>query len=161
MTQIQVSLGAVLGDKNFTVLKRTHGARIHIDIGVELEQGDLDTPGLQDRCQGSRGNTLTKRRNHTTCDEDVMRHISLLLRCIARQKNTHTAPGGSDFDGCESCEKMGSQATRKPQPAQSKAMLMLRSQWGRKRVSPGLAAAAQRLESHSQRSPTASNSPAR
>ncbi len=58
-------------------------------------------------------------------------------------------------------QKMGNQATRKPQPAQSKAVAMSRSQRGCQSVRPGLRRRRQRLESHSHRSPTASSSPSR
>ena len=36
MAQIQVGLRAVVGDKNLAVLQRRHGARIDVEIGVQL-----------------------------------------------------------------------------------------------------------------------------
>ena len=46
MTQIQIRFSAIIGDKDFTVLKRTHGAWINIDIRVQFQHGDLEAPGL-------------------------------------------------------------------------------------------------------------------
>ena len=34
MPQIQVRFGAVIGDKNLTVLERTHRARVNVNIGI-------------------------------------------------------------------------------------------------------------------------------
>ena len=36
VTKIQIGLGTIFGDKYFAVLERTHGTRIHVDIGIEL-----------------------------------------------------------------------------------------------------------------------------
>ena len=37
MSKIEVGLGTIIGDKNFTVLKRTHGSRIHVNIRIQLQ----------------------------------------------------------------------------------------------------------------------------
>src|SRR5690606_17841348 len=49
VTQVQVGLGAVVGDEHLTVLERAHGARIDVDVRIQLEHGDLQAPRLQDR----------------------------------------------------------------------------------------------------------------
>ncbi|GGC85493.1 hypothetical protein GCM10007418_01590 [Halopseudomonas salina] len=74
MPQIQIGFSAIMGDKDFTMLERTHGARIDIDIGIELEHRDFQTPSLEDGGQGRRGNAFAQRRYNTTRDEDVARH---------------------------------------------------------------------------------------
>ena len=51
MTQVEISLGTVLGDKHFAMLEGAHGARIHIDIWIELHQSNLETTRLQDCSQ--------------------------------------------------------------------------------------------------------------
>ena len=48
VAQVEVGLGAVVGDEHLTVLERAHGARIDVDIRVQLEHGDLQAPRLQD-----------------------------------------------------------------------------------------------------------------
>ena len=74
VTQVQIGLGAVFGHKDFTVLERAHGARVNIDVGVELQQGDLDAARLEHRREGCRCNPFAQGRNHTTGDEDITRH---------------------------------------------------------------------------------------
>ncbi len=58
VAQVEVGLGAILGDEYFTVLERAHGPRIDVDIRVQLEHGDLEPPRFQDGRQGSRGNAF-------------------------------------------------------------------------------------------------------
>src|SRR6185295_17681614 len=47
MPQVQVGLGAVVGDEHLAVLGRAHRPRIDVDIGVELAEPDAESPGLQ------------------------------------------------------------------------------------------------------------------
>ncbi|MND60290.1 hypothetical protein D3C80_515140 [compost metagenome] len=58
VAQVQVGLGAVVGDEHFTVLERAHGARVDVDVRIQLEHGDLQAPRFQDGRQGSRGNAF-------------------------------------------------------------------------------------------------------
>lgn len=48
VTKVEVGFSAVVGDKHLTVLERTHGAWVHVDIGVQFQHGDLESPRLQD-----------------------------------------------------------------------------------------------------------------
>src|ERR1019366_5196381 len=50
--QVQVSLGAVGGDKYLTVLERTHGPGIDVDVRVELDHRNLQAASLEDCAQG-------------------------------------------------------------------------------------------------------------
>ena len=36
MPDVEIGLGAVLGDEHLAVLKRAHGAGIDVEIGIEL-----------------------------------------------------------------------------------------------------------------------------
>ena len=75
MTQIEVGFGAVLGDEDFAVLIGAHGARIDIDIGIQLAQPDLETARLQAGLPSSRrGEPLTEGGDHAAGNEDVPRH---------------------------------------------------------------------------------------
>ena len=58
MSEVQVRLGAVFGHEDFTVLKRTHGAGINVDIRIEFEQGDLQATGFEDGGQRRGGDAL-------------------------------------------------------------------------------------------------------
>src|SRR5690554_1520852 len=60
VAQVQVGLGAVVGDEDLTVLERAHGAWIHVDIGVQLEHGDLEATCFENRREGCRGDALAQ-----------------------------------------------------------------------------------------------------
>ena len=74
MPQVQIGLGAVAGDEDLAVLKRAHGARIDIDIGIEFDEGDFQPPGFQQSSQRSGGDAFSQRGNHTAGDEDESGH---------------------------------------------------------------------------------------
>ncbi len=47
MAEIEVGLGAVVGDVDLAMLIGRHGAGVDIEIGVELAQTDLEAARLQ------------------------------------------------------------------------------------------------------------------
>ncbi len=47
VAQVQVRLKAVLGDVDLAVLVWAHGARVHVDVWVQLLGGHLKPPGFQ------------------------------------------------------------------------------------------------------------------
>ena len=60
MAEVEIGLGAVVGDENLAVLVRRHGARIDVEIGVELAQADLVATRLQQRAERCGSETLAK-----------------------------------------------------------------------------------------------------
>jgi hypothetical protein len=58
VAQVEVGLGAVVGDEHLAVLERAHGARVDVDVGIELEQGDLDAARFKDGGQRRGGDSL-------------------------------------------------------------------------------------------------------
>ena len=58
--QIQIGFGAVIGDEDLAMLIRAHGARIDVQIGVELPQLDLEATGLQQRAKRRGGNSFAQ-----------------------------------------------------------------------------------------------------
>src|SRR5690606_4122869 len=69
VTQVQVGLGPVIGDVDLAVLERAHGARVHVDIGVQLHHRDLQATGLEDGRKRSGGDALAKRGHHAAGNE--------------------------------------------------------------------------------------------
>ena len=51
VTEVQVSLSAIFGNKNFAVLKGTHSTRINIDIGIQLEHRHLKAASFKNSGQ--------------------------------------------------------------------------------------------------------------
>ncbi len=77
MTQIEIGFGAVAGHEHLAVLERAHGAGIDIDVGVELDQGDLESPGFQHGRQRGGGNALAQGGHHAAGDEDESGHAGM------------------------------------------------------------------------------------
>ena len=79
VADVEIGLGAVLGDEHLAVLERVHGARIDIEIRIELLHGDLQSAGGQKLTEAAGGQTLAKRGNDATGDENVLGGSLLVL----------------------------------------------------------------------------------
>src|ERR1035437_724659 len=55
MSQIEVGLRSVVGDKDFTMLVGAHGAWINVDVRIKLLDGDVQVSGLQQAANGGDG----------------------------------------------------------------------------------------------------------
>ena len=66
VTEVEVGLGAVVGDEHLAVLIRRHGARIDIDVGVELQDANGNAARLEQSTNRRDGDPLTDRRNYAT-----------------------------------------------------------------------------------------------
>ncbi len=77
MTQIEIGFGAVAGHEHLAVLERAHGAGIDINVGVELDQGDLESPGFQHGRQRGGGDALAQGGHHAAGDEDESGHAGM------------------------------------------------------------------------------------
>ena len=51
MAEVEIGLGAVVGDENLAVLVWRHRARIDVEVGVELAQPHLIAARLQQRAE--------------------------------------------------------------------------------------------------------------
>ena len=60
MAEVEIGLGAVVGDEHLAVLIGAHGPRIDVEIGVELAQAHAEPPGLQQRAERRRGQPLAE-----------------------------------------------------------------------------------------------------
>ena len=74
MAEVEIGLGAVVGDEHLAVLGRAHRARIDVEIGVELAQAHGIAARLQQRAERRRSQTLAERGDHAAGDEDIPRH---------------------------------------------------------------------------------------
>src|SRR5436853_6451113 len=75
VAQIEVGLGAVLGDEHLPVLEGAHRAGIDVDGRVELEAGDFEAARFGDRGEGSGGYRLPPRGNHAGRRQQIPRHL--------------------------------------------------------------------------------------
>jgi hypothetical protein len=58
MSEVEVGFGAVVGDEDFAVLERGHGAGINVKVGVKLHQVDLEPAAFKQATDRSRGQAL-------------------------------------------------------------------------------------------------------
>src|SRR5688572_21901569 len=72
--EVEVGLRAVLGHEHLAVLERTHGARVHVDVGVELDHADLESAALEYRAKARGGESLAQGGHHATGHEHEFRH---------------------------------------------------------------------------------------
>ena len=91
MAEVEVGLGAVVGDVDLAVLIGAHRPRIDVDVGVELAQPDLEAAGLQQRAQRRRGQALAEGGDHAAGNEDEPRHGP---RVYARRRRRRKARRG-------------------------------------------------------------------
>src|SRR5215472_979406 len=77
VAEVEVGLGAVVGDENFAVLKRRHGAGIDVQIRIKLHQVDFQPAALQQTAHRSRRQTLAQRRHNAAGYENVFRRHAL------------------------------------------------------------------------------------
>ena len=72
VSQVEVGLGAVLGDVAFAVLVGVERSGIDVDVGVEFLNGHRIAAGLQQAGDRGRNNTLAERRRHAARYEYVL-----------------------------------------------------------------------------------------
>ncbi len=61
VAQVEVGLGSIVGDEDLAVLEGGHGARIDVEVGVELHHVDLDAARLQQAADGGRRKPFAER----------------------------------------------------------------------------------------------------
>ena len=87
--EVEVGLGAVVGDVDLAVLKGAHGARVDVEVGVELAQPNPIAPRLKERAERRRGQALAEGGHHAAGDEDVPRHGPLLYQTRPSRHHPH------------------------------------------------------------------------
>jgi hypothetical protein len=60
VAEVEVGLGAVFGHEDFPMLEGAHRAGVDVDVGIELEVGNLDSAGFENRPEGGGGDALAQ-----------------------------------------------------------------------------------------------------
>ena len=76
VAEIEVGLRAVVGDEHLAVLVRAHRARIHVDVRIELQDGDVQAARLEHPTDAGGGDAFAKRGGHASGHKDILRHGS-------------------------------------------------------------------------------------
>ena len=74
VADVEVGLGAVLGDEYLAVLERAHRARVDIQVRVELLGAHGEAAGLEEASERGGHDALPQRGDDTTRDEHVPGH---------------------------------------------------------------------------------------
>jgi len=74
MAEVEVGLGAVLGDEDLAVLVRRHGPRVDIEVRVHLQRGDREAAGREDATERCGGDPFTQRGGDPSGHEHELRH---------------------------------------------------------------------------------------
>ena len=76
--QVEVGLGAIVGNENLAVLERRHGSGIDVEVWIKLLQRDFQSSAFHQTADRSRCQSLAERRHNATGHKDVLcRHSSL------------------------------------------------------------------------------------
>ena len=79
MADVEVGLGAVVGDEDLAVLERVHRARVDVEIGVELLHHDAQSARREEVAEARGREALAQGGDDTTGHEDVLGHAVLEL----------------------------------------------------------------------------------
>ena len=77
VAEIEIGLGAVVGDEDLAVLEGAHGAGVDVEIRVELLQRDFEAAAFEQAADARRRDSLPQRGNHATGDEYIFGHYSV------------------------------------------------------------------------------------
>ncbi|GHG41933.1 hypothetical protein GCM10017567_74590 [Amycolatopsis bullii] len=72
MADVEVGLGAVVGDEHLTVLERVHRPGVDVEIGVELLHRDAKPARGKELTQAGSRESLTQRGGDASGDKDVL-----------------------------------------------------------------------------------------
>ena len=92
VSEVEVRLGAVVGDEHFAVLERRHRARIDVEIRVELQHRHAQSALDEQSSERRRGDALAERRDDAAGHEDVFRRMSSLhgIYCSSLRRSAPT-----------------------------------------------------------------------
>ena len=79
VADVEIGLGAVLGDEHLAVLEGAHRAGVHVQVRIELLHLDTEPAGLQETAQRGGGDALPEGRDDAPGDEDVLRRAAAHL----------------------------------------------------------------------------------
>ena len=85
---VQVGLGAVVGDEDLAVLERVHRPGVDVEVGVELLHRDPESARLQQAAQAGGREALPERGGDASGDEHVLRGSGNLHGVLAYPSGT-------------------------------------------------------------------------
>ena len=86
MAEVKVGFRPVFGHKHFTVLKRAHRARIHVDVRIKLDHRHLESARLQKCRQRSGGDAFTLPFSFSVLADYIATDRSAMMRELRHLK---------------------------------------------------------------------------
>src|SRR5262249_3902506 len=87
VTEVEIGLGAVVGDEDLAVLVGGHRPRIDVEVGVEVHDRDAGAPTLDQPADGGGRDPLANGGRDATGHKNVLRHVpSLQPSALSRQQ---------------------------------------------------------------------------
>ena len=74
VAQIQVGFSAIFGDVYLAVLEGAHGAGIHVDVGIHLLGGHLQTSGFKKSAQRGRSYAFAESGDYSSGNKNIFSH---------------------------------------------------------------------------------------
>ena len=72
MAEVEVGLGAIVEHVDFAVLIGAHGARIDIEVRVELLDAHFETAAFEERAEGGGGEAFAQGGDDAAGDENIL-----------------------------------------------------------------------------------------
>ena len=79
VAEVEVGLGAVVGNVNLAVLERAHRARVYVDVGIELLRCNFQAAAFQQTAERCGSNALAQTGDNTAGHKDEFAICSVLL----------------------------------------------------------------------------------
>jgi hypothetical protein len=74
--EVEIGLAAVVGDEDLSVLTRVHGARVDVDVRVELAHGDPEATTFEQPAERGGSEALAEGAGNAPRDEDELAHAA-------------------------------------------------------------------------------------
>jgi len=71
VAKVKIGLRAIVRHEYLAMLERTHRARIHVDVWVQLDHADRESARFEDRAKTGRCDALPEGRNHAAGDKNI------------------------------------------------------------------------------------------
>ncbi len=83
VAEVEIGLGAVVGDVDLPMLERAHRPRIDVEIGIEFLDGDAIAVALEEPADGGRRDAFAQAGNDAAGDKDILAHgPQTWMRCL-------------------------------------------------------------------------------
>ena len=92
MTKVQVGLTSVIQHVNLAMLVGTHGAWIHVDVGIQFLHLDFQATPFKQHTDRGTGESFPQGANNSACHKNMFCHTLSQLDSFLPDIHGHTVP---------------------------------------------------------------------